>query len=165
MFHKCDGCQFKGEHDEMMFKPLGICKRGADLIEANRFYNAEKCPFNETKSMCYLNADCQNDCDICQLADDLRKTQDFNEAIENIKTTLLEAIEPLCDSIIEAIHILCANIPQLWSKVKPYALLIHSYPNKKVIHLALHHPKEKVRKKNMTRIRKWLEKEGKYDNI
>lgn len=31
---------------------------------------------------------------------------------------------------------------------------LYRYPNKKVLHLALYHPKKRVRKKNLNRIRK-----------
>ena len=48
MKHKCDGCKYKGEHQEMMFRPFGVCLRGTNLVEAERAYKAEKCPFNVT---------------------------------------------------------------------------------------------------------------------
>lgn len=144
----------------MMFKPMGICEKGTDLVEALKFYEAEKCPFNETKSMCDLNAYCQQDCDSCKLANDLRKKQDFGEALENLKQCLSECLDPLIHAISELAEILAEQVGVILPKVLSKATKIVSlYPNKKVLHLALHHPKEKVRKKNMTRIRKWLEKE------
>ena len=45
MGHKCDGCRFKGEHQEMMFRPFGVCLRELNLIEAEKNYNAERCPY------------------------------------------------------------------------------------------------------------------------
>lgn len=50
MKHKCDGCQHKGEHHEMMFRPMGVCKRGANLLEAIKNYEAEKCPYKKTNA-------------------------------------------------------------------------------------------------------------------
>ena len=50
MAHKCDGCRYKGEHQEMKFRPIGICNRGADLAEAVRNYEAEKCPYKKTNA-------------------------------------------------------------------------------------------------------------------
>jgi hypothetical protein len=91
----------------------------------------------------------------------LKKSQTLNEAVENLKTALIEAIAPICDAITQLIEGICANIPQIESEINYLKML--SYPNKKVVHLALHHPKERVRKKNMTRIRKWLEKEGEHN--
>lgn len=46
--HKCDGCRYKGEHQEMMFRPMGVCNRGANLVEAVQNYEAEKCPYKKT---------------------------------------------------------------------------------------------------------------------
>lgn len=46
MGHKCDGCRFKGEHQEMMFRPFGVCLRELNLAEAEKSYNAEKCPYD-----------------------------------------------------------------------------------------------------------------------
>lgn len=48
MKHKCDGCKYKSEHQEMGFKPFGVCRKGFDLVEAQRHYNAEKCPYKRT---------------------------------------------------------------------------------------------------------------------
>ncbi len=45
MGHKCDGCSFKSEHQEMGFKPFGACTKYTNLIEAQKAYEAEKCPF------------------------------------------------------------------------------------------------------------------------
>lgn len=50
MAHKCDGCRYKGEHKEMMFRPMGVCNRGANLLEAIRNYDAEKCPYIKTNA-------------------------------------------------------------------------------------------------------------------
>lgn len=51
MGHKCDGCRYKGEHQEMMFRPFGVCTKETNLIEAEKSYNAEKCPHKK------INAD------------------------------------------------------------------------------------------------------------
>ena len=45
MKHKCDGCRYKGEHQEMMFRPFGVCMRETNLIRAEKNYNAEVCPY------------------------------------------------------------------------------------------------------------------------
>ena len=45
--HKCEGCEFKGEHQEMMFKPFGVCLLENNLIEAEKKYNADKCPYKK----------------------------------------------------------------------------------------------------------------------
>ena len=46
--HKCEGCTFKGEHKEMGFMPFGVYKLESNLIEAEKNYNAEKCPYRRT---------------------------------------------------------------------------------------------------------------------
>ena len=50
MDHKCEGCRYKSFHQEMMFRPFGVCTRGANLIEAEKNYNAEKCPYKKTNA-------------------------------------------------------------------------------------------------------------------
>lgn len=48
MKHKCDGCGYKGEHQEMGFRPFNVCTKGINLIEAEKAYKADKCPFKKT---------------------------------------------------------------------------------------------------------------------
>lgn len=38
--------------------------------------------------------------------------------------------------------------------------VLRTYPNKRVMHLAMHHPKERVRKKNTHRIMRWMTRGG-----
>lgn len=45
MANKCDGCRYKGEHQEMMFRPMGVCTRESNLVDAIKNYEAEKCPY------------------------------------------------------------------------------------------------------------------------
>lgn len=45
--HKCDGCKYKTEYQAMGFKPNGICSREHNLIQAEKSYNAEVCPFSD----------------------------------------------------------------------------------------------------------------------
>lgn len=39
-------------------------------------------------------------------------------------------------------------------------IVLSGYPNKRIIYLALHHKKARVRKKNINRIMRWIRKEG-----
>lgn len=57
MEHKCDGCKYKGEHQEMMFKPMGVCLKEHNLIEAVKAYNAEKCPFTVPRQGEWISVD------------------------------------------------------------------------------------------------------------
>lgn len=45
--HKCGGCPFRGEHQEPGFRPFGVCTRETNLIEAEKAYNAEVCPYEK----------------------------------------------------------------------------------------------------------------------
>jgi len=47
MANKCDGCQYKGEHQEMGFRPFGVCNLELNLWEAEVAYNAEECPHKD----------------------------------------------------------------------------------------------------------------------
>ena len=48
--HKCDKCKYKGEYQEMMFRPINVCLRETNLIEAIKNYDAEKCPYKKTNA-------------------------------------------------------------------------------------------------------------------
>ena len=65
MNHKCNGCKYKGEHQEMMFSSMGVCLRETNLIEAVKNYNAEKCPYKKTE-----------ECSVC--------SSDYNQEITSI---------------------------------------------------------------------------------
>lgn len=45
--HKCNGCRYKSEHQEMGFRPFGVCTRETNLIEAEKAYKAEFCPYKK----------------------------------------------------------------------------------------------------------------------
>ena len=49
MEHKCNGCRYKGEHQEMMFRPFGVCLRELNLIPAKEYYNADVCPYKDMR--------------------------------------------------------------------------------------------------------------------
>lgn len=61
MNHKCDGCRYKGEHQEMMFRPFGVCTMTTNLIEAERYYNAEKCPYGVSEADKYEVSEANKD--------------------------------------------------------------------------------------------------------
>ena len=45
MGHKCDNCIHKGEYQAAPFNFFNVCLRETDLIEAEKSYNAEECPY------------------------------------------------------------------------------------------------------------------------
>lgn len=48
MKHKCDGCRYKGEHQEMGFRPFGVCTKELNLRDAEAAYNSDNCPYQLT---------------------------------------------------------------------------------------------------------------------
>ena len=145
MTHKCDGCRYKGEHQEQGFIPFGVCLKERSLIKAEQNYKAECCPYivdayvegtaeELQKSFVDLTA--------------ITETEDFKKAVEAIQ----RVAQVIAETLTPILKISLETIKALWDEI------LHCYPNKKVLHLALHHPKERVRKKNMRRIEKWLKK-------
>lgn len=147
MVHKCDGCRYKGEHQEMGFVPFGVCLKETNLIRAEKNYNAECCPY-------IVEAYAEGTAEELQKTfEDLtgNESEDFQKAVEVIQRltqSIIEVLTPVLDSVIEAIKKILDEI-------------LHVYPNKRVLHLAIHHPKERVRKKNMHRIMRWIERNNK----
>ncbi len=144
--HKCNGCRYKGEHQEMGFRPFGVCLKETNLVKAEKNYNAECCPY-------IVDAYAEGTSEELQkLFEDLtdKKTKDFKEAAEAIQRlaqAMTEALTPVLDMVMESMRKWCDKV-------------LHCYPNKKVLHLAIHHPKERVKKKNMRRIMRWLKEDG-----
>lgn len=77
MGHKCDGCRYKSEHQEMMFRPFGVCTKELNLIDAEKAYNADKCHYKKTN------------------ADRIRAMSD--EELENVIRAISIGYEPWCD--------------------------------------------------------------------
>jgi hypothetical protein len=97
--------------------------------------------------MCELKPYCDKDCEECAFLKQQIDIQTLCGAVENLKNAILEAFTPLINNAIKVFN-------KLWDDI------LHVYPNKKILNLALHHPRERTRKKNMNRIKKWLKKEG-----
>ncbi len=52
--HKCDGCEFNSTHQEMGFRPFGVCTKGANFIEAEKNFRAEVCPYEKPFNFKYI---------------------------------------------------------------------------------------------------------------
>jgi hypothetical protein len=61
-----------------------------------------------------------------------------------------EIVQGLFERLWEIIKKVAECIAKVWRNV------IENYQNKRVVHLALHHKDLKVRRKNMSRIMRWL---------
>lgn len=103
-------------------------------------------PCQNQNNECLLKKYCNDDCTACTDADKAKKIDLVVEALQPIISNIVEALTP-------AIQEAMAAINNMWRAV------IECYPNRRVVHLALHHPKEKVRKKNTQRIMRWLRNE------
>ena len=47
MKHKCNGCKYKGEFQEPGFIPFGVCYKEKNLIDAQKAFDAEECPYSK----------------------------------------------------------------------------------------------------------------------
>ncbi len=65
------------------------------------------------------------------------------QEIARIYQSIEEALTPIIENVINTVN-------RVWEAI------LHTYPNKRVVWLAMHHPKERVRKKNRNRIIKWI---------
>ena len=102
---------------------------------------------NELKPFkCEFKPYCENDCESCEFIKDLKAQQDLEQAIQNIKNAIYEAFKPLAEKALETVK--AVN-----------EAYIRTTPNKRLQHLALHHKKKRVRKKNIHRICKTINKE------
>ena len=45
MVHKCEGCRYKGVHQEMGFCGTPVCTKAVSLEYAAKAYAAKKCPY------------------------------------------------------------------------------------------------------------------------
>lgn len=81
---------------------------------------------------------CTKECEQCQYYGQQEAIQTICAAYAYLARTVGEWIETTLDLLLDAI--------------------IQTYPNKRVVYLALYHPKERIRKKNRQRIFKWFNK-------
>ena len=129
----------------MGFVPFGVCTKETILTRAEQNYKAECCPYIVDAYAEGTAEELQN------VLEDLKgetETEDFQKAVEAfrcLEQAVLEVLTPIMDMVFEIIKKLTDAV-------------LHCYPDKKVLHLALYHPKERVRKKNIRRIMRWLEK-------
>ena len=80
-----------------------------------------------------------------------QQIQEMTDALVPIVQSIIDAIVPMIEPCIDA-------ITQIWDEV------LKSYPDKRVVWLAFYHPKARVRKKNRSRIAKYIAKAVKRDD-
>ena len=142
MVHKCNGCKYKGEHQEMGFKPFGVCYKERNLVEAEKAYNAETCKY-KTNAVDLIN----------EITTPFQKVVtavgDLCAAFAELTAVAAKALTPVVKIIAETYE----NNKTL--------ILAAGCPNKRVLHLARYGKKARTRKKNINRLKKWLEREEK----
>jgi hypothetical protein len=94
-------------------------------------------------SDCPFKPYCNEDCTVCADADKAQKIDRVVEALQPIVASIVEVLTPAIEEATTAIN-------NMWRSV------VECYPNRRVVHLALHHRKKKIRKKNTNRIILWL---------
>ena len=156
MTHKCDGCRYKGEHQEQGFVPIGVCLKETSLIKAEQNYKAECCPYIVDA---YAEGTAE---ELQEVIEDLRgelQTEDFQQCEEVIQCEeAIQYVETIQGAVQKMVEVLTPLMIETWELIKNITYALSHYPNKKVLRLALYHPKERVRKKNMRRIMRWAEK-------
>lgn len=100
---------------------------------------------------CPLKQICQDDCKICTDENKNEKVQNFIETIKPIFENIIKVLSSTIESVIK-------DCEHKWK------CIVETYPNKRVVHLALNHPKKRIRKKNINRIMRWIKKRGVTDD-
>jgi hypothetical protein len=80
------------------------------------------------------------------------------QQIQQMIDALVPVAQCITDVIVPQIQSIFDSFVKLWDEV------LKSYPDKRVVWLAFHHPKERVRKKNRNRIGKHIAKAVKRDD-
>ena len=94
-------------------------------------------------SDCPFKPYCNEDCNACTDADKADKIDRVVEALQPILANIVEVLTPAIQEAMTTINNMLRAV-------------IECYPNRRVVHLALHHHKKKIRKKNTKRIILWL---------
>lgn len=95
---------------------------------------------------CQLKQHCNDSCEKCTDKNKSEKIERIVEALQPVVANIVECLVPI---IKECTHnMICLR-----------RFVIECYPNKRVVYLSLHHPKKRVRKKNINRIMCWLNKQ------
>ena len=81
--------------------------------------------------------------------------REFAELLTPIIEAAAQMLRPIVEIVKQIIPPVCDLVVDTMEQI------IELYPNKKVVHLAKHAKKERVRKKNINRIKKWIEEQQK----
>lgn len=100
-----------------------------------------------------------------QLLINNQQLEEAKEIFDEIAPLILKAIDDFIDVWNRVMQIIASMIDAVIVDLTNIIVdtVISAYPKKKVVNLALHHPRAKVRRKNKRRIFKWLKKMLYYD--
>lgn len=165
--HKCDGCRYKGEHVEMGFKPFGVCYKETNLIEAEKNYNAETCPYKYTLPQLYETVDEPEAEPVQWPKENPFINPDQEAALQKGFEELAQALKRMAEILSPAMAALGEAVGKIAQLALDYTkliaemneIIIDTYPHKRVIHLAKH-GKPRTRKKNINRIAKDFKRTG-----
>lgn len=93
--------------------------------------------------------------------DEALPPESIEEQVKKLTDALLEAFRPVFDQCRRIVQNL---VDALTPQIQILGSILEQYPDKRIVWLALHHKKERVRKKNINRILKWIERNGKCGN-
>ena len=91
------------------------------------------------------------------------------EAVQKARKVILQTFQPVieeCARIVKEfmdVVVPCIQ-PALEEIIRLMDLVLGFYPDKRILWLALHHKKARIRKKNRNRILKWIERNGEIGN-
>ena len=94
-----------------------------------------------------------------------KRTSEFLKSVQNKNiidtkqeiSNMEKSFQELCEAIVDVLIPIVQKCVDIINQVNE--AIMNTYPNRRVVHLALYHPKERIRKKNRKRILKWVTKQ------
>lgn len=153
MVHKCDGCPHKGEHQEMMFRPMGVCNKAGNLADAIAAYEADTCPYAgsgaatpEYRRPIPAPAPVPVDTSWEDLNEALRRlgeaVNQLCQAFGECVAAIAKQIQPTVQAIVDAISPVVGTGIEL-----RFALAYAKRKHPKLVHIYTHTKKKRTKKK------------------
>ena len=89
-----------------------------------------------------------------QYAKIIKARDEMCELLRPIYESIVDVLKPILNNILETLRPICEAIGDVMEQI------IDLYPNKRVIYLSKHGKNKRIRKKNITRILKYFEREA-----
>ena len=101
--------------------------------------------YKNESNFCPFKNECIYPCNVCT-------DETISLEISELAKYLMPFVGNVIDAIVPLVNESTTLLTDFWRAT------LELYPNKRVVFLALHHPQEKVRKKNINRIMRWYNK-------